>query len=974
MGVQMVSFRKSLAVALLTMVSSTAMAQDLSSGVAAEREAAADGDSIIVTGTRIKQDGFAEAAPTIVIDQAEMETSGFTDLGQILADQPGIELTDTTVGSPNGTIQNTGTVSIDLRDMGSARTLTLINGRRAVSNAANRNVVSLNTIPIDFVERVEVITGAASAIYGSDAIAGVVNIITESNLQGVRLRGRLGSALTSGGGAEELTISGTFGTKFSEGRGYFTVSASLDKDFGLFARDRRDRATRSWSFSPTTNTISEPGFSTDIQGGRFRGGPFWYDESGLRTDFVTAQHGYNDRELDVLRIPRTTKAIAGKLKYEVAKAFVPYAEVQFSRLETEWSRAPLGWRDDSTVFLRDDTGLPLPGLPTFTVGRIHRDSAYVPSEIRFGVPALGLGAAPSSGVSWRRRFDEVGNREFENRRDTLRIWAGATGDIGGGWSYEVGYSFGEFTQHQERRNNLNLTNMKFALDAVNVGGVIQCRDAAARAAGCVPLNLFGVGSITPEAADYIRHNSIFNARLQQNDILAYATGPLFRLPAGNVSLAVGVEYRDEFIAAGSDDATLANVTTTSQIPTFTGSFNVKEAFAELSVPVLRDAPFFKSLSFDVAARLADYSQKNVDTVLSYQAGLNWQPVEDLRLRARYGVAQRAPNLTELYSPPRDDTDTIVDICSGVTATTAGTVALNCRSVPGIAAAIAAAGVFTQSTTNIQSPNTGNLGLKEETSRSLTLGAVLTPSALPGFNISFDYYRIRVKDVIAPFDNDVLLRECYTDASTFASNPFCTSVLRDGGSGQIQQIIQVPQNLDKMTVSGFDLAARYRIDLAGLGVAGRLNLRVNWTHVLERETEFQGLNGPQTTSNVGTIANPKDQVRARIEYSNRLWEAGWRVRYIGPVVSSHDRVADAIAAGFQNPLYLNYSAYWRHDVSATLKPRFGGMRWDLTAGINNLFNKTGPDVPEGATPNDANGFISRYGVVGRTGYASIRVRF
>ena len=240
----MVSFRKSFAVALLTMVSSTAMAQDLTSGTEAEGEAVADGESIVVTGTRIKQDGFSATVPINILGAEELEASGKTDLGQILAEMPGVNLVDTTVGQPNGTIQNAGTSTVALRGLSSSRTLTLINGRRTVANAANRSVVSLNTIPVDFVERVDVITGAASAVYGSDAIAGVVNVITESKLEGLRLRGRIGSALTGGGGAEEAMVAATFGAKFADGRGYFAISGSWDDDGGLLARARRSRASR----------------------------------------------------------------------------------------------------------------------------------------------------------------------------------------------------------------------------------------------------------------------------------------------------------------------------------------------------------------------------------------------------------------------------------------------------------------------------------------------------------------------------------------------------------------------------------------------------------------------------------------------------------------------------------------------------------------------------------------------------------
>lgn len=623
-------------------------------------------------------------------------------------------------------------------------------------------------------------------------------------------------------------------------------------------------------------------------------------------------------------------------------------------------------RDTTSAFLRDDIGVPLPSLTTFVVGRIPRDNPLVPPEIRTG--------AASSGIDFRRRLDEVGMRDTLNARKTTRIWTGATGNLGSGWSYELTYGYGKYDQEQQRLNGLNLANVKYALDAVSVSGVVQCRDAAARAAGCVPLNLFGIGSISPEAANYIRLNSIFSAEIEQHDVMGYATGPLFTLPAGAVSLAVGGEYRKESATSGSDAVTLATISNVAAVPSFSGGFNVKEAFAELSIPVLKGVPLFESLSLSMAGRVSDYSQSNVGTVFSYHGGLNWEPVAGLRLRSQYGVAQRAPNISELFSPPRDDTDTVVDICSGITAASTGTVAQNCRSQPGIAATIASAGVFNQSSTSIQSPNTGNLALKEETGTTFTVGGIIAPRALPGFNLSIDYYYIKVKDVISALDNEILLRECYSDASTFSSNPFCTAIIRNQGTGQILQLNQVPRNLDKRAVSGIDVAALYSVPLRGLGAAGKLALRANWTHALKDETTYQGLNGTEVSSALGQINSPQDVVRFSAQYSNKLWSFGYRALYMGPVISSNERLAAAQAAGITNPSYMYYPAYWRHDINMSISPRLDGMRWKLTAGINNLFNDAGPDVPSGATPSDANGFIRAYGVVGRTGYVSIQLRF
>lgn len=932
--------------------------------------AAANGtgaEEIVVTGSRIRRTEFDATVPITAVTGEELLTSGFTDLSESLADLPGVTLGDTNIGQPNGTIQNAGTTTVDLRNLGSNRTLTLIDGRRTVSNAANRNVVSLNTIPIDFIERVDIITGAASAIYGSDAIAGVVNIITENNLDGLRLKSRYG--LTTEGGGEEYNVSATFGKPFADDRGYFLLSASYEDDRGLFARDRAPRATRSSTFNPSTNTVTEPDLSTDILGGRFLSTRFFFDETGLRTGFVTARDGYNDRTEDTLRVPRDVFAIAGKLRFEVAEALQPFVTVMFSDLDTTYSRAPIGVRNDTEVTVRDPvTGLPAVGFPRFVTGRIPRTNPFVPAVIR--------AAAPSTGIDFRRRFDELGNRVTFNDRDTLRVAAGVNGKFAGDWFYELSYNYGDFRQNQLRTGGVNLLDLQRALDAEidPATGQARCRDATARAAGCVPINLFGVGSISPEAADYIRTDSTFSSHIQQHVVQGYVTGSLLKLPAGDLSVAAGFEYRADSSSLTTDDEVRTGFTTNSGVPGFDEKVTVKEAFVETTIPILKDQPFADDLSLEFAGRVADYSQRNVGTVFSYRAGLNYAPVEGLRFRAQYGTAQRAPDLAELFSPPRDDTDTTIDPCSGITAASTGAIAVNCRREPGVAAEIAATGRFQQDTLTINSPNAGNLDLKEEMARTLTAGAVFSPRALPGLDLSFDYYRIKVKDAIEAFSPEIILRQCYSDTN-FPNNDFCPLITRSATSGELQQIVQAQENLNSILVSGFDVHLGYRFGLDALvGLPGRITLRADWNHVLKDQTVFTGINGPETDFDRNEIASPKDSVRAEISYGYKGFDIKWRTRYLGPAVASNERVADARELGFENPLFLNYGDYFRHDLAISMRPEISGRPFRLYGGINNIFDNAGPEVPEGATPDATNGYIPTYGIVGRSVYVGVELRF
>ncbi|MDZ3832293.1 MAG: TonB-dependent receptor [Sphingopyxis sp.] len=932
------------------------------SALDAPQEAAGD---IVVTGSRIRSQGFDTAVPTSVMSSEDIASTGFTELSQVLADLPGVSVGDSNIGQPTANIQNAGTSTVNLRGLGSNRTLVLIDGRRTVSNAANRNVVSLNTIPSGFVDRVDIITGAASAIYGSDAIAGVVNIITRSKLEGLRLTARAGTSLGASGN-DEVSASATFGHKFADGRGYLLVGVDYEQGFGLHASDRGARASRSWTFRPTTNTILEPDHSSDIPGGYFRGGAFYFDEDGMQTGFDLARNGYNDRRHDWLISPRKLINYAAKLNFEVSSAFKPFVQIHYSQLDSRYARAPIGVRDTTQVLVRDpETGIPVPGAPFFNVGRISASNPFVPAAIAAG--------APSSGINFRRRFDELGARQILNDRDTLRIWAGFNGTLAGDWFYEVSYSHGEFRQDQLRTNGVNLFNLRNALRAQRTLTGVQCIDAAARADGCVPINLFGVGSITPEAADYIRANSVFKSRLTQQVVQAYATGTLFQLPAGPLSMVVGGEYRREHGSLKSDRATNSGYTTNAGIPGFDDGFNAKEAFVELSLPLFREQPFLHDLNIDLAGRFSDYSQKNVGTVFSYRAGINWAPVRDLRFRAAYGTAQRAPDLAELYSPPRDDFGTLIDICSGVTATTAGTVAANCRRDPGIAATIATAGIFEQSSTNVSSPNGGNPGVKQETANTLTAGAVFSPRGLRGLDLAVDYYHIKVKGAIDSYSTDVIMRECYSD-SNGVNNAFCGFITRNTLDGQLQQVLQLEQNLNSSVVSGIDAQASYRSRLDNIGLPGAIDVKLRWSHALKNETTFIGLNGPQIDDDNGEINRPKDVLVGQLGYNVGPMRFQWRARYYGPTVSSIERVRDAKAAGFADPLYLYYKGQWRHDLYVSLRPDVPGVNLQVYAGISNLFNNTGPDVPEGSTGISSNGYISAYGIAGRSFYAGITTKF
>lgn len=923
-------------------------------------------DDIVVTGSRIRRDAFSASVPVNVVGELELESSGMTNLAEALADLPQAALGDTPMGPTSGENQNSGLATVNLRQLGGNRTLTLIDGRRTVSNAANRNVVSLNTIPTEFVQKVEITTGAGSAVYGSEGIAGVVNVITHKDFEGLRFSTRLG--VTDEGGGEESRYSVLYGRGWGGGRGRMLVAATYEDDQGIKATDR-ERALRSARFSYTTNVLTEPSLSDYTPGGRFNSGSTlgatrWYDEAGLHTTgYSNALHGYNINEYANIRLPRTATSVAFKADYEISPRIKPFLTLMYNELDTSFQRAPYAMDSGTVVYPRDPaTGVVAPGAATFAAGRMMRNHPFADPAIR--------ATQFSNGISWFRRFMEVGPQKFDENRTTLRAWTGATGELGEGWTYEVSYGFGDFKQDQHRQNGINALNLRngLTIEADGAGGY-RCQSAAARAEGCVPVNLFGLNSITPEAADYIRANTHLQSHLTQHVLQAFATGDLWTLPAGAVSVAVGAEHRRDRTWLETDPVTRGGYTTNAVVPSFEGEISVSELFGEASIPLVADKPGVHELSLDLAARASDYSIKNVGLVYSYRAGLGYAPIPGLRLRAQWGTAQRAPDMAELTSPPRDDINTILDPCHGVTAATAGPFAANCRTEPGIAAAIAASGVFNAPAASYQSPNSGNPDLREETATVFTVGAVWRPQALRNFALSVDYYDIDVKNAIGAPSNEVILDQCY-GAADFPNNSYCATITRSEETGRIQRVIQQVQNMDRLRVSGVDTQASYRTSLERLGLPGSLRMDLNWSRLLTSEYEYPGLSGMVLENYQGTIAEPEDRARLTAGYSLGRAYVQLRTIYIGPVIASNIRMERIKALGIADPQFMYYDEYFRHDLYVSY--RLG--RVTVHGGVNNIGDDAGPFIPTGGTPNAFTGYDPTYGVVGRNFYVGLTANF
>jgi len=880
-------------------------------------------------------------------------------------------------------IGSTGLTTMNLRRLGSNRTLTLIDGRRQVSNSYSGNYVSLNTIPRGMIDRVEVITGGSTATYGSDAVAGVVNIITEQDKEGFSFYARTGQ--TSEGGGEEFTLNADFGTSFAAGRGYFFAGVTYDEELGIDNKDR-DQAQIEADFDYNTTLLcnemqTETGDqcmrdvpdpadwrdrSDGTEGGVFSegSGNWWFDENGLNTGWSEERDGLFSRQWDVILVPNDTIAAAFKINYDITSDTRAYFQTQYSRNKSFNFKSPEDQGENQGVATID----PVTGdADTISPGHIDIDNPFIPAAMR---DADGDGVDDQAFIDgwtgdWDRRYFEVGNITTDNERTTWRTWAGLQGSLfDGNWDWDASVSYGHFEQMLIRSNEIDVRKEGQALDSEYAadGVTIQCADAAARAAGCVPLNLFGVGSITPEMADWIRYTPILNPTIKLVNVLAYMTGDIFEMPAGAVGAVFGVEYRQDEMNLVADDGSNYGGITYNIVPDISGDVDVAEVFSEFSFPLA------DSLTLDVSMRASDYSHENIDTVFSYTAGLMWDITEGYSFRANVARAQRSPDLTELFSPERGDYDSFTDICDEVSATSQERGHDNCRLVPSIAAAIANDPNFIfVDDNNGYSPSSGNPNLFEETADTYTIGFSIAPPSLEGFQFAVDYFDIVIDDSITSVGNEEILNQCYNSSVALGDpNTFCDAVTRDD-EGQIIKLLQQQFNLNSQSTSGYDVSLDWVWNVG----PGDLTLVTHWTHILTHEEEYQGNDGPEMVDANNTLDFGifEDVATASLAYRFGDWRIRWRIAYKGPVVDHHDRVEDYLERFATNdercasgdsrcvtnpevPAYLYYPSYTRHDLSASYDMELkSGADLNFFGGVRNLFdNDVFGDAYEGGIGN------------------------
>lgn len=981
-------------------------------------------DEIVVTGSRIARTNAQSAVPLQVLSGVDFEESGTNDISEALTEIPGISYGVSQRGS-NNQIQTAGLTTISLRRLGDNRTLVLLNGKRAVSNSGNSDRVSTSTIPGGLLKRTEVTTGGASAIYGSDAIAGVVNFVLEDDFEG--FEADVSYSMPEASGGEEFEFEATWGTKFGkDDRGYFLISGSYQDENEILADSTRPLSILAVEFDdPFTPTSSDvfteeflrpgcdftlpdgsfdgdryclvPSGSSNTPGGVFEGdawvtrdGVFVNDQEGAFAagpasrggqDFVSDFDGFNTRPGSTIEGSREIANLAVRSAYEISPNAVASVTGMFSRVDsvTKGGFETIGHGE--TYGLNND----------IAIGNLASDHPFIPPVVE---------ETRSGSISFSRRLVELGEQSRINQRDTLRLLADVKGELSNGFQYEVFGTYGKFTQEQSNPNEVNYFNADRALDIESDGnGGFQCQDAAARADGCVPLNLFGLNSITPEAADYIRYNAFSEQERTQTTLGGHVSGDLFNWKAGTIKFAAGAEYRregldvigdpDDPVNLGGQDGDLTtddvNVSSFSSFPTVNASYDVVEGFAELDVPVIEDL-----LTVQLAGRVANYS--TVGTISSYNVGGVITPIDGFKLRGQYSRSQRAPTLADLFSPARTDSDTIAGPCNdleedgtgiqpleGTGGAEAGTTPLatvtaNCLATPGIQAYFADPDNRNLDGTinpfdddgNIRGPNAGNANLDVETADTFTIGAVIQPRQIDGLTIIADYFRIEISDVISSISSQDQIDLCYA-ATDFPNNAFCAPITRNPATGQVTEIINQQQNLNEELVEGLDVAIEYEWEFGV--IPGEFDVDLRYSHYFTEQTKFNGLNGELTQTFLGEIQNPDHEFRARVGYSLDDIRLSYRLSYEqGGVDDINNNPLPSDNQYFRVKDQYYHSIYTRYEFGEDNQYRIYG-------GVNNIADNLGPLIPTGTSNGSSRNITSDLArPVGREFYVGARVRF
>jgi outer membrane receptor protein involved in Fe transport len=1004
------------AASFLTIVAaSSAVAQTAVPQETVLPDQATEVEEIVVTGSRIRVQDYVAANPVVSVTAESIERSGQTNLTEYLTEVPALAQSLTLQeGADTSTPGLAGLNLLDLRGLGTTRTLVLVNGRRHVASSPGTASVDINAIPVALIERTEVLTGGASAVYGADGVSGVVNFILKDDFEGVDIRTQYG--VSEAGGGENIFASVLFGDNFADGRGNVTLGLEYNKDDALKFADRDYTRTgnrfifvnnpddpetfggaqtpnipdlilannaryidttrggsiyTNFANASTLSGVSFLGDGSPFIDGESAGGFIALGGSGTPLD------DFNDDLLPGLE--RGTVSLTGR--YDLTPGLRVFGEAKYTQSQTEFFAQP------SYVY----------GLFT------SLDNPFIPAAARADALAPGGlgtfdgydGFLPGPGVLVARDNFDLGTQNYDITRETWRGVIGLEGDLTDTISFEASYVYGRADQETVSKNVIINDRFFAATDVIVSGGQPVCRsnvtpgaiptgdlfgqfafpDAAFGAtftpganSGCLPINLFGEGQNSQAAIDWITGEYTSDATVEQHVVNAFVSGDttgFYSLPAGPIGFVLGGEYRKEFSdSRPSDIELLADsleypLTGVGRGSRTQGEFDVAEVFAEVSVPVLRDLPFARAVDVSAAYRYSDYSTSGgTDT---WNVNGRWEIDDTIALRGTVARAVRAPNIVNLFQGRQQTFGTFADPCSVENITEGenpGLRAENCR-IDLLAAGVADPSSFINNSSEaVGGFIEGNPLLQPESADTWTVGFVLTPQDIPGLSLSLDYYNIEIEDAIQAYTSQRIVNNCY---DLPRPNQFCDLIERGtvgGNPGRITTFSQIPGNLASYETSGWDLNVAYRLDPANFGVErdiGTFNFALVGNAL--DSLSFIEVSGADPINSQGQIDAPDYTATFDVTWDWRAWSANYGFSWFSET-NRQSRVSRVNNPDAYEAQYRQFPAREVHDFRIAYDVNDGV---GVYAGVNN-FTDEQPAPGSESYPVNA---LGRYFYVGAT---------
>ncbi|AWH44204.1 TonB-dependent receptor [Stenotrophomonas sp. ZAC14A_NAIMI4_1] len=935
-------------------------------------------DRIEITGSRIRQVDVENANPVLAISRTDIERQGFSSVSDILQNV-------TAMGSPAisranvlSAGENAGGTYIDMRNLGAQRTLVLVNGKRlGISTSGYQDV---STLPVSAVERIEVLKDGASAIYGSDAMAGVVNIITRHDANGVTANVYHGQYSQGDGARDRFDVV----AGWSNDRASITISAEHSEEKAVWAKDRGFSAFGNTDRHPTEawTTVSQYGQITGLKGPGCAAAGCGYSLNRGSDPLNPANYHITNASAPDGDVSNTNEQM--HLNYPLKRDSV-FVDGRVNITDSIHFSTQLGYnkRDSS----RQIAGYPLQSS-TAGIGAMSVNSYFNPfgSQHNYATPTA---------VAWNHRTWEV-PRVSDSSLKTYRAVAafGGSFDIGERYfDWEVGYQYNKNELRQHATGNLHKQRVKDAVGPSYYNaatGKVECGTAAAPIANCMVWNpLIAAGVVDPYGLtgnqaliDYLMPAENSTGKTVGKNFFASIAGSIVTLPAGDLGFAFGLENRKETGEFIPDALAQTGATTNLAAGPTGGGYKVKEAYLELNVPVLADLPGAKELSFNAATRFSDYD--TFGNTLNSKFGFKWRPIDQLLVRGTWAEGFRAPTINDLYGGGSETFTTgYADPCDTVYGPSKDSAAVRARCARDIANADTyrqlKQGLVPITSSTDQTPvpftNGSNPNLQPETSKSKTLGVVWSPQFIQNFNVSLDWWKIRIDNTIIADSPNQILIDCYEQGI----DARCLQFTRDPALGIVNKLTYGNRNAGFLETEGYDMDLTHRLATDSMGT-----FSTNWSTTYVSSNVFRSTNDgkvvPTPINGIATNSVSGFRVRSNLTLGWDLGDFGisWTARYYSGVkeqcldVGKHaDECSDP---GVRAPWYpgsRNYNergSVTFHDVQFRYN-----LPWDATVsvGANNVFEKYGPNMY--SKPNSVFSYYGGYDI-GRFVYMKYQQRF